>query len=95
MSFADNRQYKSEFTIKYGSNFPKVYENKRMVIGGIGLVNIYIVHLGRPYWGKDLVVYIPVKFYITDVIEPEKEYAEKSKVDIKKIDKKPNLRLIK
>lgn len=94
MSFTiDGKVYKSEFAIKFGEEFPKVNENRKVGIGGFGGCNIYITKLERPYWGKDLTVHIPVSFYITEVIYPEEEYLKNSNVIFGK--KKPLLQLVK
>ncbi len=93
MSFTvDGKKYKSKFIIKYGEEFPKVNTNHKVGIEGFGGCNIYITDLERPYWGKDLTVHIPVRFYITEVIYPDEEYLKKSNVIYGK--KKPLLRLV-
>lgn len=77
------KTYRSEFTIKYGEEFPQENRNKEMYIGGFGYVNIYILSLGQPRWEKDLTVRIPVRFYITDIIKPEKEEQKVKRIRLK------------
>jgi len=84
----DGKIYRSEFKIKFGQEFPQEKKNREMRIGGFGYVNIYIISLGKPRWEKDLTVRIPVRFYITDIIRPEKEHERRRQV------KKSRLKLL-
>lgn len=94
MSFTvDGKRYKTKWKIKYGQTFPKLYESRKVVIKGFGLCNIYVAKIDRPEWGKDLAVYVPIDYYITEIIKPDQEYLENSNVKI--CHKKPQLRLIK
>lgn len=85
----DGKVHQSKLRIPYGYDFPKPNRNTEIYKPRYGDLNVYIIGVGVPEWNSRLEVVVPVKYYITEIIEPSKDY----KIEQKR--KKTGLRLIK
>lgn len=76
----DGILYNGDHEVKYKEEFPERYSNTKLVSKRHGTILVYITHVGTPKWNSDYTVSVPIKFYITEIIEPSKEYKKKQKI---------------
>lgn len=89
MSFSiDGKEYTANHIVKYGEEFPKRFSNRKVHLDDFGDCNIYYTGVGTPKWSNNMTVKVPTSFYITEIIDPNKEYLKSEKK------KKLGLRLI-
>lgn len=75
----DGKVHRSISVVKYGEPFPVAKRSTERYIESYGHVLIYIIELGQPKWTERLTVEIPMKFVITDIINPSKSYNDSKK----------------
>jgi len=70
----DGKVHTGKLRIRYGEEFPKRYQSLEINHDNYGHCLIYITALGRPEWTEKMMVAVPYKYYITQIIEPNKKY---------------------
>lgn len=85
----DGKIHKGHINVKYGEEFPLSKRSMELNSPDYGKVLVYIIELGKPKWTENFSVKIPFKYYITDILNPSKKYANKQRR------KSSNLKLIK
>lgn len=85
----DGKIHKGYINVKYGDPFPKAKRSMELHNSNYGYVLVYIIELGQPEWTEKFSVKIPFRYYITDILKPNKKYIKQKKLN------KRNLKLIK
>jgi hypothetical protein len=71
----DGKIHRGKVHIKYGEPFPIANRSMELHNPDYGIVLIYIISLGQPTWTNKLSVEIPMRYYITDIVQSvEKKY---------------------
>jgi len=80
----DGKIYRVKQKVKYGEDFPKPNSSRNIIQPEFGRCLIYIISAGTPKWSNDMSVFVPIRFYITQIIEPNKKYlADKKREESK------------
>jgi len=81
----DGKVYRVKQKVKYGEDFPKPNSNRNVIQPKLGRCLIYIISVGIPEWSNDMSVLVPIRFYITQIIEPNKRYLADKKRKVSKL----------
>lgn len=68
----DGKTHKGIITVKYGEEFPVANRSMELHNSQYGHVLVYIISLGQPNWTNKLSIEIPIRYYLTDIISPNK-----------------------
>lgn len=85
----DGKEHIRNFEVKYGEEFPKPRRSMRLINPDIGTCLVYVISIGTPKWTNKMTVQVPMEYYITQIIEPNKKYRTNQKR------KESNLQLVK
>ena len=70
----DGIEHSMKFEVKYGDDFPKPRRSMEVIHSRFGKCLIYVTSVGIPEWTNRMTVLVPMKFYITQIIDPSKKY---------------------
>lgn len=85
----DGKKHSGYVRVKYGESFIRPKRSTKLTNEYYGLVLVYVIQVGVPEWNDDYSVRVPIKYLITEVIEPGKEYLKdkrKKKLGLKIIE---------
>lgn len=85
----DGKEHKGYFIVKYGQDFPKARRSMEIEHPMYGECLIYVISIGTPFWTEKLTVKVPMIFYITQILKPNRMYR------VNKKQKEINLKLVK
>lgn len=76
----DGKAHIGVLEVKYGETFPNPRRSMELHNEEYGKVLVYIISTGVPEWTEKMTVNVPIKYYITDIMEPNKRYRNKQKI---------------
>ncbi|MFD1335783.1 hypothetical protein ACFQ4N_09505 [Oceanobacillus iheyensis] len=85
----DGELHRGQLEIKYGEEFPEPRKSTKIIIHDYGECLVYITAIGIPQWTNKMTVVVPFRYYITQILKPNKTYEKNQKR------KKSNLTLVK
>ncbi|APC48278.1 hypothetical protein BME96_08895 [Virgibacillus halodenitrificans] len=75
----DGKKYLNNFEVKYGDPFPVPRRSMRLINPNYGTCLVYVISTGVPKWTNKMTVHVPMKYYITQIVEPNKKYRNHQK----------------
>lgn len=77
----DGKVHKGNLSLKCGDEFPRLRRNMKISHPEIGISNVYVIWIGQPEWKNPLEVVVPIKYYITEVVEPTVKHLRNERIE--------------
>lgn len=70
----DKEIYESDLLLEYDMKFPEINKCFKISHPDFGVCEVFIIYIGQYEWISETSVETIIKYYITDVIEPSRQY---------------------